>query len=503
MNQRPNLLVFLTDDHAQWAARCYGDPVVDTPHFDRLARDGVRCTSAYTPSPVCSPARACFFTGLLPSQHGIHDYLDERLPGVPTLAGAGLTNLAQRLQAAGYRTGLVGKWHCGDSHLPQPGFDTWFSYRHGQYPHRGPQTFVDGEREVHWDGFQSDHLRDRALDFIRADDGRPWFLFVGLVNTHSPFVQQPEELVARYRARLAPERVPAGLDAPPAAGWVRFGVPPEPEVARDWLAQYYAAVTAIDEVVGVVSGAAPAADTLVVYTSDHGHMNGQHGLYTKGNATVPQNFYEESVAIPLILSLPGALPAGRVHDGFIDHLDLHQTLLEAAGLPAPAESPGVSQWAALRAPATSPSPDKNEAASKPYQLFEYGNARAARDARWKYIRRLPPIIDGLEEELYDLAADPAETLNLAATAAAPLTAEAAAARARLAAEIEVYFARHESPRFSPHRLFEQPRCNQFEPWCLKRPAETPLHGSELAALGYRNDAPSLGTRGAALATAAR
>ena len=122
MAKQPNILVFLTDDHAQWAAHCYGAAEIRSPNLDRLAATGVRMTRAFTPSPVCSPARACCFTGRFPSQHGIHDWLDESGTD-SSLNLSGQTTIAELLKQAGYETSLVGKWHCGSSRRPQAGFD--------------------------------------------------------------------------------------------------------------------------------------------------------------------------------------------------------------------------------------------------------------------------------------------------------------------------------------------------------------------------------------------
>ena len=135
MQRPPNILIFMTDDHGQWASNCYGTHEIHSPTMDHLAATGTRMTRAFTPSPVCSPARACFFTGRLPSQHGIHDWIHE--PHAIGRAHPGLrgqTTIAQILHDAGYHTALSGKWHCGESWVKQPGFDRWFSYAAEQVP---------------------------------------------------------------------------------------------------------------------------------------------------------------------------------------------------------------------------------------------------------------------------------------------------------------------------------------------------------------------------------
>ncbi len=459
----PNIVVFLTDDHGAWAAGCAGNREIHSPSLDHLAATGTRLSNAFTTCPVCSPARASFLTGRLPSQHGIHDWLkwDEQGQEHPGIDGQ--WNIGQLLQAAGYHTGLVGKWHCGRDHLPRPGFDRWFSYQVNQYPHFGEQSFSDQGRPVRARGHQAPLLTDRAVDFIRhrpAD--RPFFLLVGYVCTHTPLQDQPERLVAPYRAgRFAaiPEEEPA-----PSHGWARMAWPRAVQTHREQLAQYYAAVSFIDEQVGRVldelDGAGLRQNTLVAYTADHGHMNGHHGLISKGNATVPQNFLEESIRVPALLSWPGVLPAGQVCEAMVDHCDLFATLLEAAGAtPAPAvaeeiHSPGHSYLPLLRGAA---------GAWRDVQFCEYGNARMARSARHKLIRRYPGPNGHFGDELYDLEADPREQHNLLAEPRyAPVVAE-------LAARLDAHFARYEVPDQSGADIAARRRCNPNEPWLVTPP----------------------------------
>jgi len=206
---RPNILVFLSDDHAQWAQHAYGNSELLTPNLDRLAARGTRMTQAFTPCPVCSPARASFFTGRMPSQHGIHDWLEEQKNGFTHPGLGGQTLISELMHDAGYHTGLVGKWHCGWERRPQPGFDRWFSYWLSQYPHYGVQQFSDHGNLLLEHGQQSPLLTRRAIEFLR--DGRrngrtrdkPFFLFVSYVDTHSPHQDAPSDLVDQYRSAIA------------------------------------------------------------------------------------------------------------------------------------------------------------------------------------------------------------------------------------------------------------------------------------------------------------
>ncbi|MBL8995634.1 MAG: sulfatase-like hydrolase/transferase [Spirochaetia bacterium] len=456
--KQKNILVFLTDDHGAWASRPYGNSEVATPTLDFLARTGTRYQNAFTPSPVCSPARACFFTGKLPSQHGIHDWIQETADPEKSWLDHE-RNLGECLQTAGYQTALVGKWHCGRGQHPQKGFDKWFSHAKGQYPHFGKQLFSDQGKIVERQGRQSTLLTDEALSYLRTrESSKPFFLFVGLVDTHSPFSGHPERLVSRYRdarfSDIPSDRLslPAGMKNRPEFS------PKTPEESRQWLAQYYAAVTHIDEQMGRVIDELETLgvldETLVVYTSDHGHMNGHHGLYTKGNGTVPQNFYDESIRIPLLIRAPGLFPAGETETSFVDHLDLFQTLASAGGVHVNGESfPGKSFL-----------PEHPEAPLKIWreeQFCEYGNARMIRTSRHKLIQRFAPHAPASPDELYDLLEDPRETTNRFDEPAL------AGIQKDLLQKLEEHFQRYEIPEKSGTKILDQPVHNAWEPWRLK------------------------------------
>ncbi len=403
----PNILLILADDHGHWSVGCYGNREVRTPNLDYLAASGVQCLNAFTPCPVCSPARASLFTGRIPSQHGVHDFLaeDTTFSDHPWLADAIL--LPQLLQRQGYQTGLVGKWHCTiDGHNPQPGFDYWVSYDvrergwRNQYEHQGAVDFTKQGRPTTLHGFQSQQLTAEALTFLRQrDQARPFFLVVSPVDTHFPFAGQPERLVQPYRHPDRPHvDIPAGERSHLVAGPAAL-----PADQHERVAQYYAGVSMIDHQVGTVldylAGAGILDNTLVIYTSDHGHMNGHHGLWGKGNATVPQNFYEESIRVPLLLRWPDGSLINAPIALPIDHCDLFATVLHAAGVTltddelARINTPGASILPLLRGTATD---------WRSYQCCEYGNARMVTDLRYKLVRRYPPHAGHFPDECFAL-----------------------------------------------------------------------------------------------------
>lgn len=465
MERFPNIVVFLSDDHGHWGMHCAGHRDLLTPNMDHLAAAGVRMTHAFTPSPVCSPARASFFTGLLPSRHGIHDWLTEDQGEDAHRGLGGQAPLALALQARGYQTALIGKWHCGPSRQPVAGFDRWFSYWDAQYPHYGLQRFSDQGRRVERHGHQAPMLAEQAIEFLRRrDPDRPFFLFVGLVNTHTPFAEQPQRLAAHYRHCDLADLPDEAYDPVHGVGVALW--PRGTEEAREFAAQHHAAITMIDEQVGRVldelDGLGETRNTLFVYTADHGQMNGHHGLFAKGNATTPQNFLEESIRVPCVLRWPDRLRPGQICDAMVDHCDLYQTLLEAAGVESgeeAEESPGRSYLGLL----TGEDADSWGEA----QFCEYGNARMIRDRRYKLIRRYPGPNGHFGDELYDLETDPREQENRIDDPALQTVVGA------MSEKLDAHFTRHEEEERNGKRIGELPRHNDDEPW--RRP-DTPGSG---------------------------
>ncbi len=466
----PNIMVFLTDDHGQWAQHGYGNSELVTPNLDRLVAQGVKMNRAYTTCPVCSPARASFFTGRMPSQHGIHDWLmegwqNDNKPGFhpPTLTGQ--TLISELLKAAGYHTGLVGKWHCGRSREPQPGFDRWFSYWNSQYPHDGVQQFTDQNVQVTEEGPQSPFLTRRAVDFIEQhgkNEGaarKPFFLFISYVDTHVPHTQAPADLVEQYQAATFKD-----IPDEKFANCHGEALDPVAENAKQEHRkhlQYYAAVSSVDREIGKVLAALEATgqleNTLIVYTGDHGLNCGHHGVWEKGNATTPQNFLEESVRVACTVSWPaGGIAQNVTCNDLVSHPDLWATLLDIAGATPDAQtaakinSPGVSYLRQLRG---------QQVSDWRQTIFsEYGNARMARTERYKLIKRYPYEGFGFPDELYDLQTDPRETRNCHGDPALqPVVKD-------LSAQLDQYFTRYSIPGHDGLDLEHQPACRPDSPW---------------------------------------
>lgn len=459
---RPNILLVVTDDQGHWACGPCGSREIHTPTMDLLAAEGVFFTNASSPSPVCSPARASLLTGRLPSQHGIHDFLSET--GVDErdwLADELL--LPEILNDAGYFTSLVGKWHLSGSGIPPTGlFDRWLSYDvtaegwRNQYLHTGKVHLLENGEPLSVEGSQTAELARRAMEILddRPRD-RPFFLLFAPTDTHAPFAGHTEEWVNRYRDSEfvdIPESEVSSL--PPFNAASVF-----PEDPGEMLAQYFAGASVQDQWIGrIVAKLAELKaldDTLVIITSDHGHMNGHHGLVGKANATLPQNLYDEVVRVPLVMRWPGEIAAGQRWDVFVDHLDLFMTILDAAGveLDCPTlhriASPGRSLLQVDQDPTTD---------WRRFRFAEHGNVRMVADERWKLVRRYPPLDPRFGDELFDLVSDPRETTNLIND-----TSHSGEA-SRLGVVLDAYFSRYEDPEKSGMRIMEQPPANGREPW---------------------------------------
>ncbi|MEO0508645.1 MAG: sulfatase-like hydrolase/transferase [Verrucomicrobiota bacterium] len=448
-----NIIVMMSDDQGKWALGAY-DKRIHTPNLDFLAETGVRFDQAISPVPVCSAARASFFTGKMPSQHGVHDFLSEDFAREEGWL-AGETLLSEQLQDAGYRVGLFGKWHADNNgHRPVRGFDGWLSYDQrnapwiNQYLHAGTVHFSrDGVAEA-YTGVQAHYLTDNAIDFIDEDSGKPFAVFLNYVEPHFPFEDLPERLVERYRP-IAKDIVASGgnssLRRPKMAGEIITN-------HTEQLAQYLAAVSLLDEQVGRILDALQGRhldrNTVVVFTSDHGHLTGQYGLYGKGNASIPQNLYQESIDIPMIVGGGAALgQSGQVREEFVTLCDLHATLLNLAyGETVETLGPGQSLLPLIEGKR----PDWRR-----HQYAEYGNARMVHNGRWK-LTTLYREDGSFEEVWYDLVHPLGERFESAAPSDA--------IQMTLRQKRDHFFSVYEIDSKSGRNIWSLPQHNSMEPW---------------------------------------
>jgi uncharacterized sulfatase len=408
---RPNIVFLYTDDQAQWAMGAYGNADIKTPHLDRLAERSAIFKSAFTITPVCSPSRAALMTSCYPSELGIADWIDPHREPDLGLAPAAIT-WPELLKGFGYSTMLAGKWHLGtrdEFHPTRQGFDVFFGFRDGSNQPIGPRLEVDG-RLQELKGSLPDLLVEAGMRFVEANRTRPFLLSVHFRAPHTPYAPVPEQDSTPYRKR------------DPVIPDVR-GLPRErvKQIRRE----YYASVSSVDRNVGrllaKIDEMGLTSRTAVIFTSDHGYMIGEHGLWHKGNAVwlidgktgVRPNMFDDAARVPLLICWPGVIAPGTTITRVVSNLDLFPTILELAGLGVPENLTirGRSLVPLLRGQA----PAWDDTLFGQYDMHHSAIARMRmiRTPEWKLIRHFEP---GGQNELYHLASDPGELHNLAGSA---------------------------------------------------------------------------------------
>lgn len=412
---RPNIVFILIDDLRHDTFGFMGHPFVETPHVDRLARGGARFTNAFVTTSLCSPARASFLTGQYMHNHKVVDN-QSRIP-------EGTVTFPQLLQQSGYRTAFIGKWHMGGtSDAPRPGFDRWVSFRgQGTYAPERHSLNVNGD-QVPRTKYMTDELTDYAVDWLNEQDvDKPFLLYLSHKGVHGLYDPAPRH---RGRYQDADWKPPATMANSPEnytrkPMWVRdqrnswHGVEfayygRSEQTTGEMYRHYCEMILSIDDSVGQVMAALQknnaANNTLVLFTSDGGHLWGEHGLIDKRCA------YEESMRIPLIAHCPNLIQAGKEVDATVANIDVSPTLLELAGVPVPETIDGRSFLELFGS--------EGEPGSRAPLLYEYywewsypqtPTTFALRDQRYKLIQ-YHGIWD--TDELYDLQQDPRETCNL-------------------------------------------------------------------------------------------
>jgi choline-sulfatase len=397
--RKPNVVFFMTDDHGAWSLGAYGCKDMHTPNLDRLAERGVLFERAFAATPVCSPSRATYYTGKLPSHHGVADFLlAEDSDGPDSRAFlAEQTTFAEILKREGYTCGLVGKWHLGRDREAQAGFDHWVVGPGGAGTFRNKEFFVNGD-SVKETGFKTDFVGTMAAEFVEANRDRPFCLVVPFFAPHDPFDYQPEE----YRKHYYDSSLSCYPEPPLHPQ--RRGRHDKYLSNRESKISYSALVSAVDANVGRVLAKLDehglTENTVVIFTADQGYNCGHHGFWGKGNGTIPFNMYEESIRVPLIWSHPGRISEGRRVSPMVSSYDFFPTLLDYLGVKAPPDPQRVGRsYAAFL---------RGESPAWPTELyFEFAYVRSIRTENLKLVERA----DGWPDELFDLEDDPDEQIN--------------------------------------------------------------------------------------------
>lgn len=438
MDRRPNILLVHSDQHRYDCVGANGHPLVQTPNLDRLAAEGVSFRHAFTPSPVCTPARNSLLYGAWPTRHlAIANRGTEA--GRPAVEG--LPTFSQALAGAGYHLSHVGKWgiagdplHAGFHHYtPGLGYRAWREAQ-GFPPVPSEGGWLGGcdphvEPEQSQVGWEAGHVIER----LRAAAGtQPFLIRWDPYGPHLPNVV-PEPYFSLY----PPDRI---------APWPSFPDPLEgkpfiqKQMRRTWgvdrwqwsdwapvVSCYLAQITLMDAQIGRVLAELDdlglTRDTMVIYTCDHGDLCGGHGMMDKHHV-----MYDDVVRVPLIVRWPAGANAGVESNDFVSHeMDLAATFCDVAGLEPPETFQGHSLLPILRGQGRR----QERLAFATYHGSQFGlySSRMVRTDRWKYVWNATA-----EDELYDLNSDPAELHNLAADPAAD--GAAATLRSQLVAWME-------------------------------------------------------------------
>lgn len=403
---KTNFVFILTDNQGAWTLGCYGNPDIRTPHIDRLASDGMLFTRAFASNAVCSPTRATYLTGLIPSQHGVHCFLDNKYMMGPQAYNTleEFRSLPEILAEHGYACGMTGKWHLGANLTPQEGFETWITMVHGSTAEFYDMPVIENGQVRNEPRYATDLWTEHAVRFIRKNKDRPFFLYLpynGPYNLGRLLLNPARNRHHDYYADKA------------LLSFHRDAMHPWLFNNKDYLnnlvsiRRVAAETSGVDDGVGAVMAALEELgleeNTLVVYAADQGWMGGTNGLWGMGDHTRPLSAFDRMMHVPLIFRQPAAIPSGSQSDLLVSNYDFLPTVLNYLGFSKEVDrleprSPGRDFSPALRGEAI----DWDHAV---YYEMEY--TRAIRTADWKYVHRPEGPY-----ELYDLQNDPYEKVNL-------------------------------------------------------------------------------------------
>ena len=454
-SERPNILVIMTDQQKATTSHLYGNSFCETPALEQLAQEGVIYQNAYTPHPLCMPARVSLWTGQWPHSHG------GRRNETPMPAGA--QHAFQIWKDAGLHTALIGKNHCFTRAEDLALFDTWCEIAHGGLPAdrttKGmawfrPEAAIDAAHAVRrnmpvlnpkfstavsdfpLDDYSTGLVTGQTVRFLEEHRDDPFALWVSYPDPHEPY-ECPRQYFEMMRdvVQLPPQREDEFDASAPERNRVLYEVlnwrDEAEEQVLDLLAAYYGMVRFIDDglaqIMQTLERLGLREKTIVVFCSDHGDFSGEHGMQCKGGV-----FYDCLTHVPLVVSWPGHLPVGEQDASMVNLVDIVPTLLQLQGLEVPRSMHGQPLPTVTDAPARAATFSEYGAGGPPFRMADLaplpkpwgrkslidtlrwreaeGRRKMVRTQRWKYVH--DPMGD--LDELYDLEADPWELTNVAA-----------------------------------------------------------------------------------------
>ena len=458
--KRPNIVLIMADNQPADLLGCYGNDEVRTPHLDALAERGRRFERAFCVNAMCSPCRASVLTGLMPSQHGLHNWLDDNLMDQwpqNWSAIAEFINLPTLIKDAGYTTALIGKFHLGVPFVPQLAFDHWVTFTHGHTTSFYDNEMIDDYNRYRFTGHTVDFFTQKTVEFLEHQAGRdePFFAFVPY---NGPYGHWPA-IKGRAANEFADLYDDADMHSIPREGLSadvleRFGLRVQSNGMREQfkgplllpnnvesLRNYFSQVTLIDHGIGKILNSLERLkmdeDTIVIYTADHGFSLGHNGVWGHGAAAFPASAHRPSYHIPLIVA-GGGVKAQAAHEGLVSQIDLFPTLASLVGAEQakPSLPSSAQDLSDILTNSAKPEPDDRAV------YMEQEETRAVRTNHWLYAARFQGAPSfPMQDELYDLKADPLEKTNLINRP------EYAAQAAALRAQIEAFFVAYSVPAF--------------------------------------------------------
>lgn len=421
---RPNVVYVLCDDLRADCLGIAGHPHLKTPNIDRIAKEGVYFKNAFCTTSLCSPSRASILSGRYAHSHGVLNNFTEYPAGLPSFP--------RQLQAAGYETAYIGKWHMGEENdAPRPGFDYFVTHK-GQGKYFDTEFAINGERKV-LPGYYTHVVTQLAEDWLQRKRGKPFLLMLGHKAPHSFYT--PEEKYAHSFDDVKIEYPASAFQLDDKPAWFKTRLNTwhgiygplfdfrkkfpdrSPEAVKDFAAMtrsYWGTIRSVDDSVGrlyaLLKERGELDNTIFIFAGDNGLLNGEHGMVDK------RTMHEPSIRMPMVLRYPPLVAANKPQE--INQLTLHEdtapSILELCGAPPLPNIHGRS-WKSLVAGVDTHWRKSFHYAYNYEKQFPYTpNIRGVRTERWKLIRYPHGDAgpDRHQAELYDLNNDPQESKNL-------------------------------------------------------------------------------------------